>query len=139
MDMEVAPSCRFRAIDSSPHSCHIQLHLQNPFFAPDFFDKYGEIGFYPFPQPGLCAPGKAILGCLLTDRTAAANWASIEKMGVFHLRNFLEVKSIVLVKSLIFRCNDGIYHFVGNIINWRPFEFDRHTVLTEGMKRACKH
>ena len=122
----IESSCRcFGTIDPRSHLRDIQIDLEYSFLTPNLLYQDREIGFYPFPQPGLRTPGEAVLCGLLADGTTAAYGTAVEKVLMLHPPDFLEVESVVLEKTLIFSSDDGIDHLIGDVFYRSPFILHR--------------
>src|SRR5690606_12903246 len=87
------------------HFHHIQIHFQYPVFTPDPFNHKSEIGFQPLSDKTAALPEKNILGHLLADGAASPDPSRLFLIILHSLADTLPVKSAMISKKLILRCN----------------------------------
>ncbi len=136
--VEIMLACGFYAIDAVSEFNHVEIHLHNPFFAPECFYKYCLICFKRFSYVTPAVPEKDVFGCLLADgagssRRFACSFGFLT--GYFYL---FEIEAVVRQKAVVFGCNHGSYHVGRDVLYVHPIFFQSDlSVVGQGLLYAA--
>ena len=83
--------------------------------------------------------GEAVLGCLLADGTAAADWGAVKHVILFHLAKFIIIEAVVVKELLVFGSYDGTDHIVGNTLERNPCALKRAMWPSDAFNAALDH
>lgn len=97
----------------------VQIHVQNPLLAPQDFDQHGKPDLQELAANIARRAQKQILRYLLTDGAGTVD-ASAVLIVLIGLVNRLDIKTIVLIKQLVFRCNHCVEGMSGNLLPTDP-------------------
>lgn len=118
----IPPGGRFHPEDALAQFGDIEIDFQDLFLAPDQFDEERPPGFGQFPDPGPRPEGEDILGRLLGDGAAAAEFSDVSPVLAVHFAQFPPGKTVMLEEIDVLSGQDGPDHLGRNLV-------DRHIVL----------
>lgn len=112
----------FDTVDAGAHLNGVEVDFQNTLLGPHEFNQDGEIGFESFADPAAAGPEEYVLGCLLADG-AGATFAFAGPAFIDGFLNLYRVETVVLVKPVVFRCDNCARHPLAHLVERHPLMF----------------